>query len=149
MAFLMREKRKMSFVREFKEFAMRGNVIDLAVGVIVGGAFQKIVDSLVKDVVMPIVGRLVGGVDFKHLYLNLSSQTFDSMVAAEKAGAPIIKYGAFINSIIDFTLIALSIFVAVKVINRLKRQEPDALPAVPATPEDVLLLREIRDSLKN
>lgn len=138
----------MSFIKEFKEFAMRGNVIDLAVGVIVGGAFQKIVDSLVKDVIMPLVGRLVGGVDFKHLYLNLSSQAFDSMAAAEKAGAPIIKYGAFINSVIDFTLIALSIFVAVKVINRLKRQQPEVLPATPPTPEDVLLLREIRDSLK-
>lgn len=138
----------MSFIREFREFAMRGNVIDLAVGVIVGGAFQKIVDSLVKDVIMPLVGRLVGGVDFKHLYLNLSSQAFDSMAAAEKAGAPIIKYGAFINSVIDFTLIALSIFVAVKVINRLKRQQPEVLPATPPTPEDVLLLREIRDSLK-
>lgn len=138
----------MSFIREFREFAMRGNVIDLAVGVIVGGAFQKIVDSLVKDVIMPLVGRLVGGVDFKHLYLNLSSQAFDSMAAAEKAGAPIIKYGAFINSVIDFTLIALSIFVAVKVINRLKRQQPEASPAVPPTAEEVLLLREIRDSLK-
>ena len=138
----------MSFVREFKEFAMRGNVIDLAVGVIVGGAFQKIVDSLVKDVVMPVVGRIIGGVDFKQLYLNLGDQVFESMALAEKAGAPIVKYGAFINSIIDFTLIALSIFVAVKVINRLKRAEPAPEPAAPETPEDVVLLREIRDSLK-
>ncbi len=139
----------MSFVQEFKEFAMRGNVIDLAVGVIVGGAFQKIVDSLVKDVVMPVIGRIVGGVDFKHLYINLSSQTYESLAVAEKAGAPLVKYGAFINSIIDFSLIALSIFVAVKVINRLKRQEAAPAPAAPATPEDVLLLREIRDSLKS
>lgn len=138
----------MSFVQEFKEFAMRGNVIDLAVGVIVGGAFQKIVDSLVKDVVMPLIGRVIGGVDFKHLYFNLSSQTFESLAAAEKAGAPVVKYGAFINSIIDFTLIALSIFVAVKVINRLKRQEAAPEPVAPPTPEEVLLLREIRDNLK-
>lgn len=138
----------MSFVREFKEFAMRGNVIDLAVGVIVGGAFQKIVDSLVKDVVMPLIGRVIGGVDFKHLYFNLSGQTFESLAAAEKAGAPVVKYGAFINSIIDFTLIALSIFVAVKVINRLKRQEAAPEPVAPPTPEEVLLLREIRDNLK-
>ncbi len=138
----------MSFIREFKEFAMRGNVIDLAVGVIVGGAFQKIVDSLVKDVVMPVIGRIVGGVDFKQLYLNLGSQTFESLAAAEKAGAPVLKYGAFINTVIDFTLIALSIFIAIKVINRLKREEPAPAPAAPETPEDVVLLREIRDSLK-
>ncbi|OQA30623.1 MAG: Large-conductance mechanosensitive channel [Betaproteobacteria bacterium ADurb.Bin341] len=138
----------MSFVREFKEFAMRGNVIDLAVGVIVGGAFQKIVDSLVKDVVMPVVGRIIGGVDFKQLYLNLSGQSFESLAAAEKAGVPVLKYGAFINTVIDFALIALSIFVAVKVINRLKREEPAPAPAEPELPEDVLLLREIRDSLK-
>lgn len=137
----------MSFIKEFKEFAMRGSVIDLAVGVIVGGAFQKIVDSLVKDLLMPVIGRIVGGVDFKQLYFNLSDQTYETMALAEKAGAPIVKYGAFINSLIDFTLIALSIFVAVKVINGLKRQEPIPEPVAPETPEDVLLLREIRDSL--
>lgn len=139
----------MSFVKEFKEFAMRGNVVDLAVGVIIGGAFQKIVDSLVKDVVMPIVGRLVGGVDFKHLYLNLGTKEFETLEAAEKAGAPLIKYGVFVNSIIDFTIVAMAIFVAIKVINRLKRAEPaQEAAAEPATPEDVVLLREIRDSLK-
>jgi large conductance mechanosensitive channel len=139
----------MSFIQEFKEFAMRGNVIDLAVGVVIGGAFGKIVDSLVKDVVMPPIGALLGGVDFKHLYLNLGGGVFESMEAAEKAGAPLVKYGAFINSLVDFTIIALAIFVAVKAINRLKRQE--AAPPEPApapTPEDILLLREIRDALK-
>jgi large conductance mechanosensitive channel len=138
----------MSFIKEFKEFAMRGNVIDLAVGVVIGGAFGKIVDSLVKDVVMPPIGALLGGVDFKHLYLNLGSGTFESMEAAEKAGAPLIKYGAFINSMVDFTIIALAIFVAVKAINRLKRQEVAPPPAPAAPPEDIVLLREIRDALK-
>ncbi len=139
----------MSFVKEFKEFAMRGNVIDLAVGVIIGGAFQKIVDSLVKDIVMPIVGRMVGGVDFRHLYLNLGDKVFDSLDAAEKAGAPLVKYGVFINTVIDFTIIALAIFMAIKLINKMKRAEPAPAPAEPPpTPEDVLLLREIRDSLK-
>lgn len=138
----------MSFIQEFKAFAMRGNVVDLAVGVVIGGAFGKIVDSLVKDVVMPMVGALTGGVDFKHLYLNLGSQTFETLEAAEKAGAPLIKYGAFINSMVDFVIIALAIFVAVKAINRMKQEEAAAPASPPPTPEDVLLLREIRDSLK-
>ncbi len=136
----------MSFIREFKEFAMRGNVVDLAVGVVIGGAFGKIVDSLVKDIVMPIAGRLIGGVDFRHLYLNLGNQAYDTLEAAEKAGAPLVKYGAFINTAIDFLVIAFAIFVAVKAINRLKRDEP--APAAPAEPEDVALLREIRDELR-
>ncbi|ANQ86990.1 large conductance mechanosensitive channel protein MscL [Azoarcus olearius] len=139
----------MSFIQEFKEFAMRGNVIDLAVGVIIGGAFGKIVDSLVKDVVMPIVGRLVGGVDFRHLYVNLGSQQYETLEAAEKAGAPLVKYGAFINTTIDFLIIALAIFVAIKAINKLKRSEPPAPAPEPAPePEDIKLLREIRDALK-
>jgi len=139
----------MGFMQEFKEFAMRGNVIDLAVGVVIGGAFGKIVDSLVKDVIMPPVGALLGGVDFKHLYLNLGATSFETMESAEKAGAPLIKYGAFINSMVDFTIIALAIFVAVKAINRLQRKrEAEAPAAPPPTPEDVLLLREIRDALK-
>jgi large conductance mechanosensitive channel len=139
----------MSFIQEFKEFAMRGNVIDLAVGVIIGGAFGKIVDSLVKDIVMPIVGRLVGGVDFRHLYLNLGSGDYETLEAAEKAGAPLVKYGAFINTTIDFLIIAFAIFVAIKAINKLKRAEPPAPPPAPAPePEDVKLLREIRDALK-
>lgn len=139
----------MGFIQEFKQFAMRGNVIDLAVGVVIGGAFGKIVDSLVKDVIMPPVGALLGGVDFKHLYLNLGSTSYDTMEAAEKAGAPLIKYGAFINSMVDFTIIAFAIFVAVKAINKLQRQRQEEPPAAPPpTPEDILLLREIRDALK-
>ncbi|GAA5175249.1 large conductance mechanosensitive channel protein MscL [Niveibacterium umoris] len=138
----------MSFLSEFKEFALKGNVVDLAVGVIIGGAFGKIVESLVKDVVMPILGRLIGGVDFKHLYINLGDKTFESLEAAEKAGAPLVKYGVFINASVDFLIIALAIFVAMKAINKLKREQPAAPAEAPATPEDVLLLREIRDALK-
>jgi large conductance mechanosensitive channel len=138
----------MSFIQEFKDFAMRGNVVDLAVGVVIGGAFGKIVDSLVKDIIMPMVGAMMGGVDFKQLYINLGSTAYDTMELAEKAGAPLIKYGLFINSLVDFVIIAFAIFVAVKAINSLKRKE-EAAPAAPApTPEDVVLLREIRDALK-
>ena len=137
----------MSFIEEFKQFAMRGNVIDLAVGVVIGGAFGKIVDSLDKDEVMPPIGGLMGGVDFKHLYINLSSTPYETMEAAEKAGAPLIKYGAFINSMVDFLIIAFAIFMAVKAINKLQRKE-EAPAELPPTPEDIVLLREIRDSLK-
>ncbi len=139
----------MGFMSEFKEFAVKGNAVDMAVGVIIGGAFGKIVASLVKDVVMPVIGMLIGGVDFKNLYLNLGSTAYESMEAAEKAGAPLVKYGLFINTVIDFLIIALAIFVAIKAVNRLKRDdtpEPEAAPA--PDPEDVLLLREIRDLLK-
>ena len=125
----------MSIVSEFKEFAMKGNVVDLAVGVIIGGAFGKIVDSFVKDVVMPIIGRMLGGVDFKHLYLNLGDKAFETLEAAEKAGAPIVKYGAFINSVVDFVIIAFAIFMAIKVMNRLKRAEEAPPSAEPTTRE--------------
>jgi large conductance mechanosensitive channel len=138
----------MSIAKEFKDFAMRGNVVDLAVGVVIGAAFGKIVNSLVQDVIMPAVGALLGGVDFKQFYINLSATTYDSLELAEKAGAPLIKYGAFINSMVDFVIIAFAIFIAVKAINKLKRQEQAAPAEPPPTPEDVLLLREIRDALK-
>ncbi len=137
----------MSFISEFKEFAVKGNVIDLAVGVIVGGAFQKIVDSLVKDIVMPVIGRMMGGVNFKNLYLNLGNKTYETLELAEKASAPILKYGNFISTLVDFVIIALSIFVAIKAINRLNRKEPAPL-VESATTEEVVLLREIRDGLK-
>lgn len=138
----------MSFVQEFKAFAMRGNVVDLAVAVVIGAAFGKIVDSLVKDIVMPVVGSLTGGVDFKHLYLNLGGETYASLEAAEAAGAPLVKYGLFINSTVNFVIIAFAIFLVVKGINSFKRQEAAAPAAPPPTPEDIALLREIRDSLK-
>lgn len=138
----------MGFVSEFKEFAVKGNVVDMAVGVIIGGAFGKIVDSLVKDMIMPLVGRMVGGMDFKQLYINLGSKTFETLEAAEKAGAPLLKYGSFINAIVDFVIIAFSLFLVVRSINRFKRQAPEAAPPAPApTPEDIVLLREIRDLL--
>jgi large conductance mechanosensitive channel len=138
----------MSIMQEFKAFAMRGNVIDLAVGVVIGTAFGKIVNSLVGDIIMPMVGALMGGVDFKQFYLNLSDVSYESLELAEKAGAPLIKYGAFINTMVDFIIIAFAIFIAVKAINKFKRQE-EVTPAAPApTPEDIVLLREIRDALK-
>jgi large conductance mechanosensitive channel len=138
----------MSFVSEFKEFATKGNVVDLAVGVIIGGAFGKIVDSLVSDVIMPIVGRVFGGLDFSNYYIALSGQTATTLVEAKKAGA-VLAYGSFITVALNFVILAFIIFVMVKQINRLKRAEPAAPPPPPApTPEDVLLLREIRDSLK-
>ena len=138
----------MSFISEFKEFAIKGNVIDLAVGVIIGGAFGKIVDSLVKDIVMPIVGKAIGGVDFKALYFNLGNQSYATLELAEKAGAPLVKYGAFINTVVNFTIIALAIFLAVKVINKLKREAPVVTTVVIEMPEEIELLRQIRDSLK-
>ncbi|MDR2240439.1 MAG: large conductance mechanosensitive channel protein MscL [Zoogloeaceae bacterium] len=121
-------------ISEFKEFAIKGNAVDLAVGVIIGGAFGKIVDSLVKDIVMPALGRLLGGSHFNHLYINLGDQVYETLEAAEKAGAPIIKYGAFINTVVDFLIIAFAIFATIKVMNRLKRTEA-APPAEPATRE--------------
>jgi large conductance mechanosensitive channel len=138
----------MRFAQEFKEFVMRGNVVDMAVGIIIGGAFGKIIDSLVKDVIMPPIGLLLGGVDFKHLYINLGSVEYESLEAAEKAGAPLIKYGAFINTVVDFLIIAIAIFLAIKAVNKLRREQPPAPPAPAAPPEDILLLREIRDALK-
>jgi large conductance mechanosensitive channel len=135
----------MSFIQEFKEFAIRGNVVDLAVGVVIGGAFGKIVNSLVSDIIMPVVGRLIGGIDFRHFYINLGTDHYDSLESAEKAGAPLMKYGEFINTTIDFVIIAFSIFVAVKLINHLRRTTQ---PPPPAESENTVLLREIRDALR-
>jgi len=139
----------MSIASEFKEFAVKGNVIDLAVGVIVGGAFGKIVDSVVGDLIMPVVGRFFGGLDFSNFFIALKEVPPGvPMVLAEvkKAGVPVFAYGNFITVALNFTILAFIIFVMVKQINRLKRAEPPAAP--PETPEDVLLLREIRDNLR-
>ena len=137
----------MSFTTEFKEFALKGNVMDLAVGVIIGGAFGKIVDSLVGDLIMPIVGKIFGGLDFANYFIPLSGQTAATLVEAKKAGA-VLAYGNFITIAINFIILAFIIFMMVKQMNRMKREAP-AAPAAPApTPEDVVLLREIRDSLK-
>ena len=138
----------MSFASEFKEFALKGNVMDLAVGVIIGGAFGKIVDSVVGDLIMPIVGRIFGGLDFNNYFLALSGQTATTLVEAKKAGA-VFAYGSFLTVAINFIILAFIIFIMVKQVNRLKREAPPAAPAPPPpTPEDVLLLREIRDALK-
>ena len=134
----------MSFATEFKEFAMKGNVVDLAVGVIIGAAFGKIVDSIVKDLIMPVIGRIFGGLDFSSFFILLANPPADykgamTYDALTKAGVPLIAYGNFI-------ILAFIIFIMVRQINRLKKNAPPAVPAAPA--EDVLLLREIRDALK-
>lgn len=137
----------MSVVSEFKEFATKGNVVDLAVGVIIGGAFGKIVDSLVGDIIMPIVGKIFGGLDFSNYFLPLAGQTATTLADAKKAGA-VFAYGSFITVSVNFVILAFIIFMMVKQINRLKKNTPPPPPAPPApTPEDVLLLREIRDAL--
>ncbi|MDO5626520.1 MAG: large conductance mechanosensitive channel protein MscL [Pseudomonadota bacterium] len=135
----------MGMMQEFKEFAVKGNAMDLAVGVIIGGAFGKIVDSIVNDLVMPIIGRLFGGLDFSSYYLPLSGQaTGLALEEARKLGA-VFAYGNFITILVNFILLAFVIFMLVKQLNRLKREAP---PEPEATPEEVQLLREIRDSLK-
>ncbi|MGB7478705.1 MAG: large conductance mechanosensitive channel protein MscL [Burkholderiaceae bacterium] len=134
----------MSMMSEFKEFAMKGNVMDLAVGVIIGAAFGKIVDSLVGDIIMPIVGKLVGGLDFSNYFIPLAGQTATTLAEAKKAGA-VLAYGNFITIALNFLILAFIIFLMVKQMNRLKKTAP---PAPETTPEDVLLLREIRDSLR-
>ena len=136
----------MSILREFREFAIKGNMVDLAVAVIIGGAFGKIIESLVRDVIMPIVGLFLGGVDFKNLFVTLGSAQYATLAEAEKAGAAVLKYGVFIQTVVDFLIVAWVIFIAIKAINRLRREEP--APPPPAPPEEVVLLREIRDALK-
>ena len=136
----------MSFSSEFKEFALKGNVMDLAVGVIIGGAFGKIVESIVGDLIMPIVGKIFGGMDFSNLFIGLNSQAAGlTLVEAKKAGA-VFAYGNFITIVINFAILALVIFMLVKQMNKMKKEAPPAPPA--PTPEDVVLLREIRDFLK-
>lgn len=143
----------MGMVQEFKEFAVKGNVIDLAVGVIIGGAFGKIVDSIVGDLIMPVVGAAFGKLDFSSLFIVLGtvpSGTATTLDALKKAGVPVFAYGSFITVAVNFAILAFIIFLMVKQINRMKRKapEPVADPAPTVTTEDVLLLREIRDSLK-
>ncbi|WP_312790507.1 large conductance mechanosensitive channel protein MscL [Diaphorobacter nitroreducens] len=141
----------MGIAKEFREFAVKGNVIDLAVGVIIGGAFGKIVDSVVSDLIMPVVGLVFGKLDFSNLFVVLGSVpegTPYTLEAIRKAGVPVLAYGNFITVAVNFVILAFIIFVMVKQINRLKRETPVEPPAPPATPEDIQLLREIRDSLK-
>lgn len=125
----------MKIVDEFKQFVMRGNVIDMAVGVIIGAAFGKIVTSLVNDVLMPPIGLLLGKVDFSNLYINLSGQAFTSLAEAQKAGVPTINYGMFLNNVINFLIVAFVIFMLIKQINRLQKPPKPAAPAAPTTKE--------------
>ena len=141
----------MSIVSEFKEFAVKGSVVDLAVGVIIGGAFGKIVDSMVGDLVMPVVGRIIGGLDFTNYFIALKDippGVAMTLAEVKKAGIPVFAYGNFLTVAINFTILAFIIFLMVKQINRLKREETAIPAAPPPTSEDVLLLREIRDALK-
>lgn len=144
----------MSVMQEFKEFAVKGNVVDLAVGVIIGGAFGKIVDSAVGDLIMPIVGRVIGGLDFGNYFIALKEVppgVAMTLAEVKKAGVPVFAYGSFLTIAINFAILAFIVFMMVKQVNRFKRETP-AAPATPAAPpptqEEVLLLREIRDALK-
>ncbi|MGW8184188.1 MAG: large conductance mechanosensitive channel protein MscL [Burkholderiales bacterium] len=137
--------------KEFREFAMRGNVVDMAVGIIIGAAFGKIVDSLVRDVIMPPIGLLLGRVDFSNLFMVLkegkTAGPYLTLEAAQKAGAVTFNFGMFINTVITFVIVAFAVFLLIRAINQLKRKEQEK-PAAPApTPEDIVLLREIRDAL--
>ena len=136
-------------LKEFKEFAMRGNVVDMAVGIIIGAAFGKIVTSLVNDIIMPPIGLLVGNVDFSQLFVNLSDGAYRTLAEAQEAGAATINYGIFLQAVFDFIIVAFAIFMVVKQMNRLKKQEEAAPPPAPPKPtKDQELLTEIRDLLK-
>ena len=141
----------MGMMSEFKEFALKGNVMDLAVGVIIGGAFGKIVDSVVGDLIMPVVGSVIGSLDFSSMFVVLGkvpAGTAMTLAELKKAGVPVFAYGNFITVAVNFTILAFIIFLMVKQMNRMKRAEPVVVAAPAPTPEDVLLLREIRDSLR-
>jgi large conductance mechanosensitive channel len=141
----------MGMMQEFKEFAVKGNVIDLAVGVIIGGAFGKIVTSMVEDIIMPVVGAVFGNLDFTNLFVALGrvpEGTAPTLAALKAAGVPTLAYGNFITVALNFAIMAFIIFIMVKQINRLKREAPAAPAEPPATPEDIALLREICDSLR-
>ncbi len=134
---------------EFRQFIARGNVIDLAVGIIIGAAFTAIVNSLVTDLINPIIGVVTGGIDFSNLFINLGPGEYPSLAAAREAGAPVFAYGAFLTAVINFLIIAWVVFLIVKAVNRMKASlEKPAAPAAPAGPSEVDLLKEIRDTLK-
>jgi len=134
---------------EFKKFAMRGNVVDMAVGIIIGGAFGKIISSFVADIIMPPIGMMMGNVDFSQLFINLSDTTYESLALAQEAGAPTINYGVFINTVLDFLIVAFAIFMVIRGMNKMKKKEEEK-PAEPAKPsEEVQLLTDIRDALNN
>lgn len=135
----------MGMVKEFKEFAVKGNVVDMAVGIIIGGAFGTIVKSLVSDIIMPPIGLALGGVDFANLFYTLGGGSYDSLEAAKEAGAATINYGLFFNNVISFLIVAFAVFMLVKSINSLKKKEEEKPAAPPKPSEDVVLLTEIRD----
>ena len=140
----------MGFISEFKEFAMKGNVMDMAVGVIIGGAFGKIVTSLVNDVLMPVISLATGGIDFTNLFINLGDGDYTTLAAAQEAGASVFAYGSFIQNVVDFLIVAFCIFLMLKGINKLNRKkEEPAAPEAPKGPTQEELLAEIRDLLKN
>jgi len=139
----------MSFIKEYREFAVKGNVVDMAVGIIIGAAFTSIVNSLVADIINPVIGALTGGVDFADLFINLGPGEFSTLAQAEEAGAPTVNYGLFINAIVSFLIVSFVVFLVIRNLNKLKRQEEEA-PVEPekAEPtEEVRLLTEIRDAL--
>ena len=139
----------MGFISEFKEFALKGNVMDMAVGVIIGGAFGKIVSSLVDDVLMPVISLATGGIDFNNLFINLSDDTkYATLDAAKEAGASLLTYGTFIQNVFDFLIISLCIFLMIKAMNKLNRKKEEPAPEAPAGPTQEELLTEIRDLLK-
>ncbi len=142
----------MSLIKEFKEFAMKGNVVDLAVGVIIGAAFGKIVTSVVNDILMPPIGKMMGGVNFGDLFISLDAaktQGITTLAKAKEAGAAVIAYGSFINTVIDFTIVAFCIFMVIKVMNSMKQKPASATPTAPPEPtKEEKLLTEIRDVLK-
>jgi large conductance mechanosensitive channel len=139
----------MGMFKEFKEFAMRGNVLDMAVGIIIGAAFGKIVSSLVNDVIMPPIGRLMGKMDFSSLFINLGPGEYGSLAVAKEAGAATLNYGVFLNTVLDFIIVAFAIFLLIKAVNVAKRKE-EAQPAPPPAPSgEEKLLTEIRDLLKS
>ncbi len=139
----------MAMMKEFKEFAVKGNVVDLAVGVIIGGAFGKIVDSIVNDLIMPVVSKIFGGLDFSNYYVALSGQQAGLPLAEAKKAGAVFAYGNFLTVLVNFVILAFIIFMMVRQINRLKHEAPTVAAAPAAPPEDVLLLREIRDALKS
>ena len=136
-------------LKEFREFAMRGSVIDLAVGVIIGAAFGKIVTSLVNDIIMPPIGLLLGGVDFSNFFITLSGGEYASLAEAQEAGAATLNYGLFINTVIQFLIVAFAIFLVIKQINRLRRKQDEAPAEAPPPPRNEVLLEEIRDAIKS
>lgn len=135
-------------MNEFKAFAMRGNVMDMAIGVVIGAAFGKIVTSLVNDIIMPPIGKMLGGVDFSNLFISLSGGEYESLAAAQEAGAATLNYGVFVNTLLDFLIIAFAIFMVIKQMNRFQKKEEEAPPAPPEPTNEEKLLTEIRDLLK-